>query len=205
MNTDKLDTSRRMSRRAFGRAAGVMAAVAALGACDMAHSVGESVGISPSGSAEGGTTGARGDAFDMLTSDHRRVEQIFTRIEATPASAVNERARLLDELRTELTRHAVAEENVLYPAYMQSTSVGPGVTEEFYKEHASIKQRLYRLEQMPKNDPNWMSTAMALRREIATHVQEEEERMFPQMRAAMSPQQVDQLTQMISREMQMVV
>ncbi|HEX6980057.1 MAG TPA: hemerythrin domain-containing protein [Alphaproteobacteria bacterium] len=204
MNTDKLETSRRISRRGFGRAAGVTAAVAVLGACDTMRSVGESPGVSPSGSAERGTTSGRGDAFEMLTSDHRRIEQIFTRIEATPASAVNERERLLGELKTELTRHAVAEENVLYPAYMQNTSVGPGVTEEFYHEHASMKQRLFRLEQMPKNDPNWMSEAMALRREIAAHVREEEDRMFPQMRAAMSPQQIDQLTQMVSREMQMV-
>lgn len=59
--------------------------------------------------------GHGGDVIQELTADHREVDGLFDRIEAVPARG-SERRRLLDQLTIELVRHAVAEEQHLYPA-----------------------------------------------------------------------------------------
>ena len=79
-----------------------------------------------------------------------------------------------------LTRHAVEEENVIYPALYAA-----GFAEDPFKrseEHAQMKMVLSELGMLAKNSPTWGSRVGAFWRQVRTHAQDEETRVYPMLR-----------------------
>jgi hemerythrin superfamily protein len=175
-----------VSRRQLGAVAGG-AVVAALSA-------------SACSTMQAGQSGqASEDAFATLVEDHRRVDTMFERMLATTPAQGKERTALLMEVKRELTRHAVAEENVVYPAVVEQATLR-GEVPELYQEHSEMKVFLYRLEQMPKDSPQWSEGVTTLRRLVREHAQEEETDVFPRMRTLLDVQQREALNRKIRRE-----
>lgn len=54
------------------------------------------------------------DAIALLKADHRKVEHLFEKFKAARGAA--ERQRLAKQICTELTVHAMIEEEIFYPA-----------------------------------------------------------------------------------------
>jgi hemerythrin superfamily protein len=54
------------------------------------------------------------DAIALLKADHRKVEDLFEKFEAARGTA--QRQRLAKQICTELTVHAMIEEEIFYPA-----------------------------------------------------------------------------------------
>lgn len=148
--------------------------------------------------AAGMQTLTAGDAFTILIQGHRRITDLFRRIIETAPSQTAQRARLL-QLKYELLAHALAEENIVYPALRQHAQFRDG-TGELYSEHADIKTYLYELEEMAKDDPAWIGKVTAFRDLVAEHIVDEEQNVFPKYRAMLDDRQLHHLTNLVKRE-----
>ena len=131
------------------------------------------------------------DVIEVLSQDHREVEQLFTELEALLAAgggADERRQELVDRVTIELVRHAVAEEVVVYP--MVKDKVSAEEAERAKQEHAEAEETMKRLERMSPDDADFDREIRTLMAEIREHVAEEEGEMFPHMRQVFSEQEL---------------
>ena len=133
-----------------------------------------------------------------LAGEHQAVLKIFDAIEATQTRAVARRTMLLAQLKHALAKHAIEEENAIYPALRDAGRAD--AAESLIRDHGDVKHFLYDLENMPKNAPEFLETIKAFRHEIETHMREEEERDFPALKAQLSEDQNRKLTRQMNRE-----
>ena len=63
-----------------------------------------------------------------------------------------------------------------------------------------MKQHLYELESIPTASPDWIARIRRFRAEIEAHMEEEELRLFPMLRAQLSDEKNRALTQAMNRE-----
>ena len=144
------------------------------------------------------TSGAMGDWADALATEHKLTLAIFDKIEATDDSQTTMRTTLLAKLKYALTKHALEEENVIYPALRQANSAHDADALE--GEHGYVKTYLYELETMPKDSPEWLARVKDFRAMIQEHIRMEEEEVFPTFRKLLSPEQNAKLTSLMNKE-----
>ncbi|GAA0530942.1 hemerythrin [Saccharopolyspora subtropica] len=121
-----------------------------------------------------------GDIVDVLTTDHREVEQAFADYERGGLSD-EQRRSLADHIITELVRHSVAEEQYLYPAAREKLSDGDEVADKELREHAEAEEVMKQLEGMDVTDAEFDRLMGRLIRDIRHHVEEEERDLFPRL------------------------
>ena len=138
-----------------------------------------------------------GDAFQILIDDHRKVDQMLQQIGSTEDT--QKRMTLVRRLADAMTSHAVAEENVIYPAVRQKSLTGLDAMAAV-KDHADIKTYLYVL-QNTTDKAEWQEQFDALKEEVKSHVEQEEGDMFPALRAELSAEELSKMTQAVNREM----
>jgi hemerythrin-like domain-containing protein len=139
-----------------------------------------------------------GDWMDALVLEHQAVAKIFDGLEATDEKMTGRRNMLLMQLKHALMKHAIEEENVIYPALRDAGQ--REIADEFNKEHGYIKQYLYELETTPSASPEWIDTVRRFRADIEEHVREEETRVFPMLRATLSEEKNKALTLAMNKE-----
>lgn len=143
-------------------------------------------------------TAASGDWLEGLKTEHKLAMGVIEALEATKDDAMMKRTGLMATLKHALSKHAFEEENVIYPALREATQNTDA--EELAHDHLDMKQRLYELDRMPKNDPNWLVTLRELKDIVAAHVREEEEEIFPAFREKLSEEDNKRLTAMMNKE-----
>jgi hemerythrin-like domain-containing protein len=144
------------------------------------------------------TSAASGDWFDALKTEHAMALGIFDKIEATDDSQTILRASLLAKLKYALSKHAIQEEMVIYPA-LRNANETEGA-DDLTSEHGYVKQYLYELETMANDDPQWLARVRDFRAMIEEHMREEENEIFPAMRARLSDEENSKLTAMMNKE-----
>jgi hypothetical protein len=138
------------------------------------------------------------DVVDLLSADHREFERIFQQLDglrgkADPAS-VQRKRELVDEVTIGLAKHSVAEETQVYPAVEKK--IDKSEAQHSKEEHAEAEKTMKRLERMDAADPGFDSAVLELIKEIRHHVQDEESRMFTELRASFSR---DELVEMAEK------
>lgn len=118
------------------------------------------------------------DPTKLLEADHRRVEELFEAIEEAEG---DERTPLIRELETSLHAHMELEEQVLYPAMAPVT--GEEVVEEGSTEHELARKALADAVALSPDQPGFGAALDAVKAGIAHHVDEEEQEVFPRLRA----------------------
>ena len=144
------------------------------------------------------TSGATGDWFDALKTEHAMTLAIFDKIEATSDNQTMARASLLTKLKYALDKHAHQEENVVYPALRQANSAHDA--DALTAEHGYVKTYLYELETMRKDSPEWLARVRDFRTMIEEHMRMEETEVFPAFRALMSDAQNARLSSLMNKE-----
>jgi hemerythrin-like domain-containing protein len=128
------------------------------------------------------------DVVDLLSADHREFDRIFTELEQlrgrTDSASVTRKRDLVDEVTIGLVKHSVAEETQVYPRVEKQ--VDKEEAEHAKEEHAEAEETMKRLERLDADDPAFDDAVAELIREIRHHVQEEESRMFTELRATFS-------------------
>jgi hemerythrin superfamily protein len=135
------------------------------------------------------------DVIDVLTHDHREVEQMFAELEglggASGDAQAQRRKDLVDQVTIELVRHSVAEEAEVYPRVKERVS--DAEAERAKHEHAEAEQTMKRLEKLQPDDPNFATELATLMQEVRQHVAEEEGEMFPHMREIFTPEELTEM------------
>ena len=141
------------------------------------------------------------DVVDVLTADHREFDRIFTEIEGlfgqSDPDVLRRKRELVDEVTIGLVKHSVAEETRVYPKVEQQ--VDREEAEHSKHEHAEAEETMKRLERMDPGDPQFDTEVATLIREIRAHVEHEEGRMFTELRAAFTREQLVEMAADVER------
>lgn len=139
------------------------------------------------------------DPFDALAHDHRHILALLSEMVQTPIDDLGRRTRLLLRLKRRLAAHAVAEEDVVYPM-LHDHAHEVDDTKRLYGDHAEMKMHLFTLEQLRKDDPQWLAVAHDLKQLVTDHIQQEERVDFPKLRRQLDDREVVTLSGSVARE-----
>lgn len=143
-------------------------------------------------------TALAGDWDVALAAEHKAVLKVFDALQATDDSNTTKRTILLAQLKHALAKHALEEENVIYPALREAGEVAGA--DELNAEHGYVKQYLYELENLPNGSSAFLPTVAKFRADIEDHMREEEEGLFPALKAKLSPEKNKHLTMAMNKE-----
>lgn len=136
------------------------------------------------------TAAAGGDWFSMVKQQHTMIAMSLDEVTAENASP-SARKAALNKLAYQLTAHATAEENVIYPALAMN-----GMTEgsdQLYMQQAHAKVKNAQIDMDDKKDSSandWLSTVKALQAAILEHAKQHEEAdLFPKLQSKLSAAQ----------------
>jgi len=139
-----------------------------------------------------------GEWDEALKAEHQLTLKVFDAIEATTERNTTKRATLLMNLKHMLAKHAMEEENAVYPALRDAGEAE--AADHLNNDHGYVKQYLYDLTMMPKDSPNWIAKVRKFRTDVEKHMREEEDTLFPQLKAKLTPEQNKALTTAMNKE-----
>lgn len=139
-----------------------------------------------------------GDWDAALAAEHKAVLALFDALEATDDRSSGKRTILLTQMKHALAKHALQEENVIYPALREAGEVAGA--DELNAEHGYVKQYLYELENMPNDSPAFLATLRKFRSDIEDHMREEEDELFPRLKSRLSDEKNKHLTFAMNKE-----
>lgn len=129
------------------------------------------------------------NAVDLLVQQHRALEGLLRdTLESTDA---NVQRTLFRRVADELSVHIGAEEQVFYPAVRERRT--EDILLESLEEHLSLKRLLADLLALDPEDRTFEPKFKVLREQTEHHHEEEEEHLFPKVRKALSPDELEQL------------
>ncbi len=117
------------------------------------------------------------DFVSLLTEDHRRVAQLFEQFDESGDVEVAQ------QIFDELTIHTMVEEEMLYGLY--SAKVDNAGAAEARAEHQEANGLIIELEAMDPGSDEFVLTMAKLKTAVLHHVDEEENKMFPKILAAL--------------------
>lgn len=141
------------------------------------------------------------NATELLTHDHREVENIIISLQALKGSkdsSANTPNADFIQLDQNLTLHALAEENIFYPElknFPETASLVP----EAYTEHQEVKDMLAQMRGLSPNSDDFQSLLAQLKADLQHHVAEEENEMFVKARQVLGEQRLEELGRQIKQ------
>jgi len=139
-----------------------------------------------------------GDWFEALKTEHKLALGILEKMEATKDTQTSKRAMLLMQLKHALAKHAFQEENVIYPALRDHDEREEA--DHLNHDHGYVKQFLFELTELPKSSSAWAAKAREFRVALDKHIREEEETIFPDLKARLSKEENSHLTTAMNKE-----
>jgi len=139
-----------------------------------------------------------GDWDEALKAEHQLTLKVFDAIEATTEKNTTKRATLLMNLKHMLAKHAMEEENAVYAALRDAGEAESA--DHLNNDHGYVKQYLYDLTMMAKDSPAWIAKVRQFRTDVEKHIREEEDTLFPRLKAKLSAEQNKALTTAMNKE-----
>lgn len=118
--------------------------------------------------------------IDVVKDDHREVKRLLASAQRT--SDPGQFHELVSTTIAALVRHAVAEEQHLYPAYREYLDDGGELADEELDQHGEMEQAMRYMEQLDADDPELRPAFDELVDMVTQHVQEEETEALPRLR-----------------------
>lgn len=137
------------------------------------------------------------DWCEGLIKEHKATLAVIDKLEQLSPEQTDRRAMLLMNLTHMIAKHAMQEENVIYPVLRRGED--GQVADALNSDHGEVKAMLYGLGHMEKGDPAFGETLGRLRTALDDHMRQEENELFPALRARLS----DEENKKLSREMNM--
>src|SRR4051794_38952006 len=135
------------------------------------------------------------DVIEVLTKDHREVEEMFQELERlrgmTDDESKTRRKDLVDQVTIELVRHSVAEEVLVYPQV--ADKVSEEEVEHARKEHAEAEETMAKLDKLDPDDDGFDDEVQTLIAEIRHHIVDEEGEIFARMRETFSKEDLEKM------------
>lgn len=127
------------------------------------------------------------DAIEMLTEEHREVEQLFEEYRQSKS------AGLVEEICTQLTLHTDVEEQLVYPALSAGVDDGEGLRRHAEQEHQEVKDAIVQIERLGYDSPEVDALMQKIIAGVTEHVEEEETQVFPRMRQDLEEAKLERL------------
>jgi hemerythrin superfamily protein len=124
-----------------------------------------------------------GDWDEILHREHELVLALFDQIEATGDDQARVRMHLLGKIKAALAKHALEEENAIYPALREANCAHDA--DALNGEHGYVKTFLYELEKADAGSPDWLARIRTFRAMLEEHIRMEEDEVFPALKAAL--------------------
>jgi hemerythrin superfamily protein len=134
------------------------------------------------------------NALQVLKDDHRAVEDLFAQFEQLGPKAYKGRQAIVKKVVRELSVHAAIEEMVFYPAIRKVLDKDSAdLVLEALEEHHVVKWTLNELDDMSPSEERYAAKMTVLMEMVRHHVKEEENDLFPKVRAAMTRTELEEL------------
>src|SRR4028119_658624 len=124
---------------------------------------------------------------EIISMDHRKTDTLFMEIASTDDP--QKLQEFFGQLYKDLSVHAEAEEQIVYPAVRSYY----GNTQELFDEQAQMKQMLAQIKALNPTSSDFKAQIKQLQTVVQDHVKEEENDMFPQIRRHLSEAQMEQM------------
>jgi hemerythrin superfamily protein len=139
-----------------------------------------------------------GEWDEALKAEHAATLKLFDAMQSTTEKNTTKRSMLLMQIKHALAKHALQEENAVYPALRDSGQKGEA--DHLNHDHGYVKQYLYDLENMLKDSPAFLPKVAEFRADLERHIAEEEGTIFPALKAKLSPEKNKALTALMNKE-----
>jgi hemerythrin superfamily protein len=143
-------------------------------------------------------TALAGDWDQALAAEHAATLKLFDVIEATTTENTTKRAILLTQLKHALSKHALEEENAVYPAMRDAGEAE--AADHLNSDHGYVKQYLYELTNCPRDSERFLDIVRKFRTDLEKHIEEEEKVLFPSLKAKLSDEANKALTKAMNKE-----
>ena len=144
------------------------------------------------------------DPFRKLEQDHRHIQIMLRQMAEASEQSAAQRTKLLLMFKRALAKHAMAEEDVVYPV-LHDVAGAAEQARELYEEHAQMKIHLYGLENAVDSPSTWNERVRRLQEVIGAHIRDEEDVEFPRLRSLLQKRQYASLAGKILREEALVL
>jgi hemerythrin superfamily protein len=132
------------------------------------------------------------DWLDALTKEHRAVQKSMEQLLQTTEKDTMRRGLIIASIDHALTKHALQEEKVIYPALRR---VDEERAQRLFADHADVKSLISELQfEIPKDSPAWIERARKLQNELNEHIQEEETDILLSFKNRLTEQENAELT-----------
>jgi hemerythrin superfamily protein len=128
----------------------------------------------------------------VLVQDHHEVEELFAKLEGSPLADAD-RGMLVSSVTAELVRHAVAEEQWLYPTARRVLDDGDDVADHEIAEHSEVEDTLKQLERAHPEAPGYRELVAKLIGDVRHHIEEEENELFPRLKGVIGEAEMTEL------------
>jgi hemerythrin superfamily protein len=135
---------------------------------------------------------------EALAAEHKATLGIFDLIQKTTEAQTTRRNMLLMQLKHALAKHAFQEENTVYPALRDHAQTE--AADHLNHDHGYVKQYLYELTIMARDDASWLPTVREFRMTLEKHMHEEEDTVFPKLYRSLSAEENKALTTAMNKE-----
>ncbi|BAY34204.1 hemerythrin HHE cation binding domain-containing protein [Nostoc carneum NIES-2107] len=125
---------------------------------------------------------------DVIRSDHAKVNTLFT--ELLQSNNPQKIQEYFGQIYKDLTAHAEAEEEVVYPRVR--AFYGEGDTQELYDEQAEMKRVLEEIKAISPSSDQFKDKVRQLMNDVGDHIRQEESTMFAAIRNNLSSEQTEQ-------------
>jgi hemerythrin superfamily protein len=121
------------------------------------------------------------NAIELLKDDHEQVKALFAQYEAAGPRAHQKKKGIAEEVFAELTVHTTLEEELFYPAMKRKTDQdGKDLVAEAVEEHHVVTTLMDELKGLDPADERYDAKFKVLMENVAHHIEEEEDEMFPE-------------------------
>lgn len=118
------------------------------------------------------------DVVDVLTEDHREFEGMLEQLRSGAQPQVTR------VLTAALLRHAIAEEEYVYPAVRDHVTGGERLADRGMSQHAQLEETMQQLETSATGSAEHQRLVSALAIEVRRHISHDIGELFPRLRAA---------------------
>jgi hypothetical protein len=140
------------------------------------------------------------DAFDLLAGDHEEVRQVLSELEKGPTLATGAtedqlmlRSMMTEELIIEESKHEAAEQRYFWPAVRAHVPGGDRLADIGICQELEIGELLAQLSTLDATDPRFERVLGEFIKAGREHMDFEESRVWPGLRAALTPKAAGEL------------
>ncbi len=137
--------------------------------------------------------------YDALRKDHDIQRSLLDQLINTSGDS-DERRRLFDQTKQELTRHAAAEERHFYIPLFED-DLTQEKSRHSVAEHHEIDELIEKLETTDFSSPGWLTIAKTLAEQVTHHLDEEEREVFQLSGKVLTDNQKTSMAKAYSQEM----